>query len=89
MLFVVGLFSLSATNALLTWHIVTAHGHDHHDSDHCEICQSAFINFSKVIIPPADSVLFVDDIEFQVDYLGDEPVVIYAAFSLIPRAPPV
>ena len=83
-----GLFILAATNALLFWHIISEGGHEHHDSDHCHICQNVFINSSKAIITVFDASLFFYLVESEIEYFNDSPISILIRPNLIPRAPP-
>lgn len=94
LMFVLGLFCLSATSALLVWHVISEHHEDsdgryhHHDSENCPVCQSVIFNSSSVLVPSSDVVLFGDVVEYNIEYLKDAPIVLYLSQCIIPRAPP-
>ncbi len=82
------IFFANITGALFLWHIAIEGGTEHHDCDHCPICQNTFINSSKVINTSSATTFIVDIIEHKIEYIYDSPLTFLITPNLIPRAPP-
>ena len=84
---ILAIFFANITGVLFLWHIAMEGG-EHHDVDHCSICQNTFINTSKIINTPPVTTFSIDIIEHIIEYLYDVPLKSLGTPNLIPRAPP-
>lgn len=84
---ILAIFFANITGALSLWHIAMEGG-EHHDLDHCSICQNIFINSAKIINSSSDATNYINVVTYAIDYESDNPITIQSPHHIIPRAPP-
>lgn len=95
-----GLFLMSATNALFAWHLhyhhiiaAQSHGqndsdrHNHHDPDNCAICKNFITTSGKCLTAPNITVVDLFEV-VDVYFSHDNPITVTLHAPCGPRAPP-
>jgi hypothetical protein len=81
------IFVANITGALFLWHIAIEGG-EHHDLDHCSICQNIFINSEKIIKTSPATTIYINIVEYAIEYDSNDSLATQNTRNIIPRAPP-